>query len=92
LERVLRHLIFSRINESAARGNVDPLDYDAWDGYQSNRNRTFATLYEHNIVISGDSHANWVSDLVWLDTHPYDPKTGKGSIGIGKHPPFAMTP
>ncbi|MCJ1248340.1 hypothetical protein MMC30_005557 [Trapelia coarctata] len=78
--------VFSRINESISRGNVDPLDYDAWDGYQSNRNRTFATLYEHNIgnniVISGDSHANWVSDLVWLDTHPYDPKTGKGSIGV----------
>jgi phosphodiesterase/alkaline phosphatase D-like protein len=36
-----------------------------------NRNRTLQTLYENdignNIMISGDSHANWVSDLVWLD-------------------------
>jgi phosphodiesterase/alkaline phosphatase D-like protein len=36
-----------------------------------NRNRTLHTLYENdignNIMISGDSHANWVSDLVWLD-------------------------
>lgn len=24
--------VFSRINESVAYGNVDPLDYDAWDG------------------------------------------------------------
>ena len=77
--------VFSRVNESAAYGNVDPLDYDAWDGYQANRNRTFNTLYSNNItnniVISGDSHASWVSDLVWLDDHPYDPKTGIGSLG-----------
>ncbi len=78
--------VFSRINESIAYGNVDPLDYDAWDGYQANRNRTFQTLYDNNInnniVISGDSHANWVSDLVWLDNHSYDPTTGNGSIGV----------
>lgn len=78
--------VFSRINESVAYGNVNPLDYDAWDGYQANRNRTFQTLYDNkignNIMISGDSHANWVSDLVWLDHHPYDPVTGDGSIGV----------
>ena len=78
--------VFSRINESISYGNVDPLDYDAWDGYQSNRNRTFQTLYDNkinnNIVISGDSHANWVSDLVWLDNSPYDPTTGAGSVGV----------
>jgi alkaline phosphatase D len=78
--------VFSRLNESVAYGNVNPLDYDAWDGYQSNRNRTFSTLYENNIgnniMLSGDSHANWVSDLVWLDQHPYDPHTGSGSIGV----------
>jgi alkaline phosphatase D len=43
-------------------------------------------LYDNNIAntifISGDSHANWVSDLVWLDHHPYDPHTGNGSIGV----------
>ena len=78
--------VFSRINESLAYGNVDPLDYDAWDGYQANRNRTFQTMYDNNIgnniVLSGDSHANWVSDLVWLDHSPYDPSTGAGSIGV----------
>lgn len=62
--------VFSRINESLAYGNVDPLDYDAWDGYQSNRNRTLNHLTQNNIgnniVISGDSHASWVSDLVWV--------------------------
>ncbi|KIX94817.1 uncharacterized protein Z520_09507 [Fonsecaea multimorphosa CBS 102226] len=78
--------VFSRINESVAYGNVDPLDYDAWDGYQANRNRTFQALYNNNItnniMLSGDSHANWVSDLVWLDEHPYDPTTGEGAIGV----------
>lgn len=78
--------VFSRMNESAAYGNVDPLDYDAWDGYQANRNRTLHHLYTNNIpnniFISGDSHMNWVSDLVWLDHHPYDPVTGNGAIGV----------
>ena len=32
--------------------------------------------------MSGDSHANWVSDLVWLDEHAYNPNTGAGSIGV----------
>ncbi|MCJ1313282.1 hypothetical protein MMC25_006959 [Agyrium rufum] len=77
--------VFSRVNESVAYGNVNPLDYDAWDGYQASRNRTLSTLYNNNIgnniVISGDSHANWASDLVWLDETPYDPTTGKGAIG-----------
>lgn len=53
---------------------------------QANRNRTLQTLYDNNIgnniMISGDSHANWVSDLVWLDEHEYDQKTGNGSIGV----------
>lgn len=67
-------------------GEENPLNYDAWDGYQANRNRTFKTLYENNIgnniLIAGDSHANWVSDLVWLDEHHYNDKTGAGSIGV----------
>ncbi|KAL8850880.1 MAG: hypothetical protein Q9221_004193 [Calogaya cf. arnoldii] len=78
--------VYSRVNLSSTFGNVDPLNFDAWDGYQANRNRTFQTLYENdignNIVVSGDSHANWVSDLVWLDHTPYDPSSGDGSIGV----------
>lgn len=33
-------------------------------------------------MISGDSHANWVSDLVWLDHQAYNPNSGAGSIGV----------
>ncbi|KEF56307.1 alkaline phosphatase [Exophiala aquamarina CBS 119918] len=78
--------VFSRINASFAYGNVDPFNYDQWDGYLANRNRTYKTLYDNNItnniMISGDSHANWVSDLVWLDEHPYNASTGEGSVGV----------
>ena len=59
---------------------------DTWDGYQANRNRTFQHLYNNNItnniVMAGDSHMNWVSDLVWLGEHDYDSETGAGSIGV----------
>ncbi|KAI0136749.1 PhoD-like phosphatase [Xylariales sp. AK1849] len=79
-------IVFSRMNESLGLGDEDPLNGDAWDGYQSNRNRTFQALYENNInntiFLAGDSHASWVSDLVWLDEHDYDPNTGSGSVGV----------
>lgn len=79
-------IIFSRVNESAALGAATPFNGDAWDGYQANRNRTFATLYDNRInntvFLAGDSHASWVSDLVWLGEHDYDASTGAGSIGV----------
>ena len=78
--------VFSRLNESISYGQETPLDYDAWDGYMANRNRTFDLLYSrnisNNIFVAGDSHANWVSDLVWLDAKAYDPASGAGSIGV----------
>ncbi|EFQ32479.1 PhoD-like phosphatase [Colletotrichum graminicola] len=79
-------IVFSRMNESAALGDENPLNYDAWDGYQANRNRTFQVLYDgnvdNNIFLAGDSHASWVSDLVWLGEHDYDQATGAGSVGV----------
>ena len=54
--------------------------------YQANRNRTYQVLYDNNIgnniMIAGDSHANWVSDLVWLEHTDYDPETGAGAVGV----------
>jgi alkaline phosphatase D len=29
-----------------------------------------------------DALHSWVSDLVWLDEHPYDPATGAGAVGV----------
>ncbi|CAO2647598.1 Nn.00g085200.m01.CDS01 [Neocucurbitaria sp. VM-36] len=77
-------IIFSRMNNSAVYSN--PLNADQWDGYTANRNRTLHHLYSNEIsntaFLAGDSHANWVSDLVWLDETPYDQVTGVGAIGV----------
>ncbi|KAM5358482.1 hypothetical protein ACJZ2D_015240 [Fusarium nematophilum] len=76
-------IIFSRITED--HDGTVVLPSDNWSGYIANRNRTLQHLYDNdignNIFLAGDSHQNWVSDLVWLGTKDYDNKTGAGSIG-----------
>lgn len=64
-------------------------NYDAWQGYRSNRRRFFDTIVnneiENTVILSGDSHANWVYDTVpedRLNNTQYDPVTGKGSIAV----------
>ena len=85
-------MIFSRINMTGEDPHRSvPVDVDAWDGYVASRNRTLQHLYSNNIdntiMLAGDSHQNWVSDLVWLDNVEYDPRTGAGAIGVE----FAVT-
>ncbi|KAK4569486.1 hypothetical protein LTR86_003249 [Recurvomyces mirabilis] len=80
-------IVFSRVNISSWFGTFEnPYNEDQWDGYQANRNRTFHAMYEHginnNVMLAGDSHANWVSDLVWLEEHKYNPKTGESAVGV----------
>ncbi|KAJ3843443.1 PhoD-like phosphatase-domain-containing protein [Lentinula raphanica] len=72
-----QQIVFTQLNESG----------DAWDGYRANRERVLNYLYENNInntiVLSGDSHANWVSDLAHPnDSTTYNPLTGQGAIGV----------
>ncbi|KAJ2984392.1 hypothetical protein NUW58_g6084 [Xylaria curta] len=73
-------IIFSRIYESYG------LSGDNWSGYTANRNRTLKHLYDNkignNVFLAGDSHQNWVSDIVWLEEKEYNPETGDGSIGV----------
>ncbi|KAI0402802.1 alkaline phosphatase-like protein [Xylaria palmicola] len=73
-------ILFSRIYESYG------LSGDNWSGYTANRNRTLKHLYDNkignNVFLAGDSHQNWVSDLVWLEEKEYDPVTGDGAIGV----------
>ncbi|KAI4868530.1 PhoD-like phosphatase-domain-containing protein [Hypoxylon rubiginosum] len=73
-------IVFSHIVESYGFSG------DNWNGYMANRNRTLKHLYDNNIsntvFLAGDSHQNWVSDLVWLDEKPYDPATGEGAVGV----------
>ncbi|KAI0664599.1 PhoD-like phosphatase-domain-containing protein [Cubamyces menziesii] len=66
---------------------ITGFDVDAWDGYRANRNRFLDHLYDNaisnTIILSGDSHANWASDLARPnDTITYDPLTGEGAIGV----------
>jgi len=75
-----QQVVFSQLD-------VFGFDFDAWDGYRANRARILDHLYSNNIsntvILSGDSHANWVSDLAHPnDTKTYDPATGKGAIGV----------
>ncbi|XXG94699.1 Nuclear SAM-dependent mono-and asymmetric methyltransferase [Hypoxylon texense] len=73
-------IVFSHIVESYGYSG------DNWNGYEANRNRTLKHLYDNNIsntvFLAGDSHQNWVSDLVWLEEKPYDPTTGEGAVGV----------
>ncbi|KAK7210088.1 hypothetical protein V2G26_017266 [Clonostachys chloroleuca] len=63
---------------------------DQWDGYLANRRRVFGHLYDNQInntiIMSGDSHASWVSDLAWVTgdegDRPYDKNSGDGAIGV----------
>ncbi|KAM5534094.1 hypothetical protein V8D89_012275 [Ganoderma adspersum] len=76
-----QQIVFTMLNES------DALDVDAWDGYRANRNRVLDHLYENKIsntiILSGDSHANWVSDLAQNpQCSSYNPLTGEGAIGV----------
>ena len=84
-------MIFSRMNMTGEGDRDIPVDVDAWDGYISSRNRTLQHLYDNEInntiMLAGDSHQNWVSDLVWLDNVEYDPVSGAGAIGVE----FAVT-
>lgn len=78
--------VFSQLNLTSVYGAESPFNVDAWDGYLASKNRTLQTLYENNIgnniVLAGDSHVNWVSDLTWLEHSPYNPNDGAGAVGV----------
>ncbi|KAG6903200.1 hypothetical protein C0995_002743 [Termitomyces sp. Mi166 len=75
-----QQVVFSQLNEGGS------FDVDAWDGYRANRARILDHLYQNKIsntvILAGDSHANWVSDLAHPNDTSYDPVTGEGAIGV----------
>lgn len=79
-------VLITHIAKPESEGGGDPMGPDGWDGYRANRNRTLAALYDNhisdNIFLAGDSHKSWVSDVPWEGKKDYDPKTGKGAIGV----------
>ncbi|KAG7452581.1 uncharacterized protein BT62DRAFT_879359 [Guyanagaster necrorhizus] len=78
-----QQIVFTQLNLS---GTCE-LSKDAWDGYRANRRRVLDHLYgnkiSNTVILSGDSHANWVSDLAYPnDTTKYNPISGEGAIGV----------
>ncbi|CEL57858.1 Alkaline phosphatase D OS=Bacillus subtilis (strain 168) GN=phoD PE=1 SV=3 [Rhizoctonia solani AG-1 IB] len=76
-----QQVVFTQLNLLGTIG------LDSWDGYTANRKRILDLLYkrkiDNTVIISGDSHANWVSDLAYPnDTTTYNPTTGQGAIGV----------
>jgi alkaline phosphatase D len=82
---------------SANRG-VTPFNVDQWDGYAPARARFFQHIADHRIenvvVLTGDIHSSWGSDLA---PNPYDPSqydaaTGRGALGIELVTPGVTSP
>jgi len=79
---IAQQIVLNQLIEES--GSTPDLDLDAWDGYTAARRRFINTIKQNNIdnvvVLSGDSHANWVYDGLLPDDLPkYDQATGKGS-------------
>ncbi|KAF8959022.1 PhoD-like phosphatase-domain-containing protein [Flammula alnicola] len=82
-----QQIVFTQLNEGGSCMSAFSHTEDAWDGYRANRARVLDYLYQNKIsntvILSGDSHANWVSDLAHInDTTTYNSATGEGAIGV----------
>ncbi|TYJ52803.1 hypothetical protein B9479_006566 [Cryptococcus floricola] len=80
-----QQIVFANIN-SAKDTTKEDFNVDAWSGYRANRQRVLDTISQNNIdnvlILSGDSHANWVSDLTYDDLRGYDANSGNGSLAV----------
>ncbi len=65
-----------------------PFNLDAWDGYPAEReslmNYIDSIQMNNFIVLTGDIHTSWASDLTLNPSNitEYNPATGDGSIGV----------
>ncbi len=68
--------------------NGTALNTDQWDGYEATRDRLFDVIEDQNIegfvVLTGDIHTSWASDLTRDSSDPerYNPTTGQGAMGV----------
>ncbi|KAJ7156048.1 PhoD-like phosphatase-domain-containing protein [Mycena crocata] len=78
-----QQIVFTQL-EINGEVSCSQIAQDAWDGYKANRERVLNHLQSNNIsntiILSGDSHANWVSDLA--REQQYNPITGDGALGV----------
>ena len=65
-----------------------PFNLDAWDGFPQERDSVLKFVAGNNInnfiVLTGDIHTSWASNLTVDPTNPlvYNPNTGDGSVGV----------
>ncbi|WWD16925.1 hypothetical protein CI109_101357 [Kwoniella shandongensis] len=74
------------VGQQIVFANLATDNVDSWDGYKANRRRVLDTISENKIdnviIISGDSHANWVSDIAYDNKTDYNPATGDGAYAV----------
>jgi alkaline phosphatase D len=71
---------------------------DQWSGYRAARDRLHQTLrwnkVDNLVVMTGDIHSSWGNELTsnpW-DEKAYDPRTGKGVLGVEFVTPAVSSP
>jgi alkaline phosphatase D len=71
---------------------------DQWDGYAAARGRVLGKLVDAGIdnvvVLTGDIHSSWASELVGAPFDPasYDPQSGSGSLAVEVVTPAVSSP
>lgn len=74
------------------------LNTDQWDGYPKARERLYDVLEKTPVndvvVLTGDIHSSWASDLARTPKDPatYDPATGRGSLAVEMVTPAVSSP
>jgi len=69
-------------------GNGKYFDPGCWDGYPDDRDRFYDFLdsnkISNTVVLTGDAHMSFITDLAKnpKDKKSYNPKTGKGAVGV----------
>ncbi|MDH3706418.1 MAG: alkaline phosphatase D family protein [Acidimicrobiia bacterium] len=78
-----QQVVFSRL--AIVPGNPGVYNLDQWDGYQAARQRILDTLAQHRphdtVVLSGDFHASFVSDITADFDDPAAPVLGAEFVG-----------
>lgn len=78
-------VIFSDLDQSANDPGY-PRNLDSWDGYLFEKNKIASTIRDKKvsnvIFLSGDTHASWAFEIAVDYSKTYNPKSGKGSLGI----------
>ncbi|MEO2169841.1 MAG: alkaline phosphatase D family protein [bacterium] len=83
---VMHHWKLQGLPEAEGGGAI--ANIDQWDGYHATRERLFDAVedagLDNLIVLAGDVHSSWASDLTRDPNEPshYDPETGGGSLGV----------